>query len=78
MERSRFLGYRTQPGPEPTFSPLQAAFSHLLQAACAFQPPSNPLTPGPKPSLPPFPSPLNFPEVNIIINIICLINTLAE
>ena len=37
-----------------------------------------PLMPGPKPSLPPFPSPLNFPEVNIIINIICLINTLAE
>lgn len=25
-----------------------------------------------------FSSPLNFPKVNIIINIICLINTLAE
>lgn len=32
----------THPGPEPTFSPLQAALSPHLQAACAFQPPSNP------------------------------------
>lgn len=53
--------------------PPQAMFFPLSHATCKVEP-----LHGSQTVTSTFPSPLNSPEVNIIINIICLINTLAE
>lgn len=50
----------------------------LLSAASEFKHPSLLQAAQPQTVTSTFSSPLNFPKVNIIINIICLINTLAE